>query len=79
MLAIGYLACPDPPSFGMAWVMRSDLIWLTKVIFASLGLAVLIKTLGTSSPLPQDLGMVWTLLLLPSGLMALILGVRRFS
>ncbi len=59
--------------------MGSDLVWFGKIVAASLGLAFLIKTLGTQFPLPDSLGMVWLLLLLPSALMILILGFRQFT
>lgn len=59
--------------------MGSDLAWIGKLMIVSLALAVVIKTVGRQYPLPETPTMVITLLLLPTILILLVLGLRRFS
>ncbi|AFY62657.1 hypothetical protein [Synechococcus sp. PCC 6312] len=57
--------------------MLSDLAWIGKLMIVSLSLAVAIKTLGSQYPLPETPTMIISLLLLPTMLILLVLGLRQ--
>lgn len=58
--------------------MASDLAWVGKLIIVSLALAIMIKTWGRQYPLPETPTMIITLLLLPTLLVLVVLGLRQF-
>lgn len=58
--------------------MQSDLAWISKLILVSLALSIGIKTWGRQYPLPETPTMIISLLLLPTLLVLVILGLRQF-